>query len=99
MFIFPPIRLYQSSKITDVNGLAPTAFLNTQIGDIEIKFFVVSKSVKKTAYDDKITDHYATKIVNAYIAYGLDAWPKIPFREFTLKNCLFSAIIIAKNKR
>ena len=55
--------------------------------------------MKKTAYDDKITDHYATKIVNAYIAYGLDAWPKIPFREFTLKTCLFSAIIIAKNKR
>ena len=54
--------------------------------------------MKKTAYDDKITDHYATKIVNAYIAYGLDAWPKILFREFTLKNCLFGAIITVKNK-
>ena len=43
-------------------------------------------------------NNYATKIVNAYIAYGLDAWPKILFREFTLKNCLFGAIITVKNK-
>ena len=29
------------------------------------------------------------KIVNAYIVYDLDNWPKVPLRNFTLKNCLF----------
>ena len=29
-----------------------------------------------------------TKIVNVYIVYDLDNWPKNPLRNFTLKNCL-----------
>ena len=38
-----------------------------------------------------------TKIVNVYIVYDLDAWPKIPLRNFTMKNCLFGATSIVKN--
>ena len=42
-------------------------------------------------------NNYLTKIVNAYIVYDLEAWPKIPLRNFTLKNCLFGAANIVKN--
>ena len=42
-------------------------------------------------------NNYATKIVNAYIIYDLDNWPKVPLRNFTLINCLFGAINILKN--
>ena len=38
-----------------------------------------------------------TKIVNLYIVYDLDAWPKVPLRNFTLKICLFGATNIVKN--
>ena len=30
-----------------------------------------------------------TTIVNVYIVYYLDNWPKILLNNFTLKNCLF----------
>ena len=38
-----------------------------------------------------------TKTVNVYIVYDLEAWPKIPLRNFTLKNCWFGATNIVKN--
>ena len=42
-------------------------------------------------------NHYTTKIVNAYIVYDLNDWPKNPFNNFKLKNCLFGATNIRKN--
>ena len=36
-------------------------------------------------------NNLTTKIVNDYIVYDLDNWPKHPLRRFTLKNCLFGA--------
>ena len=36
-----------------------------------------------------VEKNYLTKIVNVYTAYDLDTWPKIPLRNFTLKNVLF----------
>ena len=41
-------------------------------------------------------NNYLTKIVNVYIVYDLNAWPKIPLRNVTLKNCLFGATNIVK---
>ena len=41
--------------------------------------------------------NYLTKIVNLYIAYDLDAWPRNPTSNFRFKNCLFRAISIVKN--
>ena len=32
-----------------------------------------------------------------YIVHDLDAWQKIPLKNFTLKNCLFGATNIAKS--
>ena len=42
-------------------------------------------------------NNYLVKIVNVYIVYDLDAWPKILLRDFTLKNCLSGATNIVKN--
>ena len=44
-----------------------------------------------------VEQNYATKIVNAYIVYDLDDWPKNPKRNFKLKNCLFDVTNIRKN--
>ena len=41
-------------------------------------------------------NNYLTKIVNVYNVFDLDAWPKIPLRNFTLKNCLFEATNVVK---
>ena len=38
-------------------------------------------------------NNYLTKIVNVYIVCDLDAWPKIPLRNSTMKNCLFGAVV------
>ena len=40
---------------------------------------------------------YATKIVNTSIVYELNASPRNPFDNLTLKNCLFGATNIVKN--
>ena len=37
-------------------------------------------------------NNYTAKIVNAYIVYNLDTWPKIPLETFTLNNGLFGKI-------
>ena len=38
-----------------------------------------------------------TKIVNVYIVYGLEAWPRHPTNNFNFKNCLFGETNIVKN--
>ena len=42
-------------------------------------------------------NNYLTKIVNVYIVYDLDAWPRNPTNNFKFKNCLFGATNIVKN--
>ena len=42
-------------------------------------------------------NNYATKIVNAYIVYDLDAWPNNPLNNFKLKSCLFGATNTVKS--
>ena len=37
------------------------------------------------------------KIVDVYIFYDIDAWPKMQFRNFAIKNCLFGVTSILKN--
>ena len=38
-----------------------------------------------------------TKIVDVYIVYDLDAWPRNPTKNFKSKNCLFGVTSIIKN--
>ena len=41
-------------------------------------------------------NNYLTKIVNVYIAYDLDVWPRNPTNNFEFINCLFGATNIVK---
>ena len=40
--------------------------------------------------------NYISKIVNVYIVYDLDVWPRNLTNNFRFKNCLFGAINIVK---
>ena len=42
-------------------------------------------------------NNYSIKIINVYIFYDLDNWPKNSLGSFTLKNCLFDSTNIVKN--
>ena len=42
-------------------------------------------------------NNYLTKIVNVYIVYQLNTWPKTPTNNFKFKNCLFGATNVVKN--
>ena len=41
-------------------------------------------------------NNYLTKIINVYIVYDLDAWPRNSTNNFKFKNCLFGATNIVK---
>ena len=42
-------------------------------------------------------NNYLTKIINVYIVYDLNDWPKGPINNFKFKNCLFGAANIVRN--
>ena len=42
-------------------------------------------------------NNYLAEIINIYIVYDLDAWPRNPKNNFKLINCLFGATDIVKN--
>ena len=42
-------------------------------------------------------NNYLTKIVNVYIIYDLDAWPRNPTKHFKFKNYLSGATDVVKN--
>ena len=42
-------------------------------------------------------NNYMCEIVNVYIVYDLDAWPRNPLNNFKFKNCLCRATIVIKN--
>ena len=44
-------------------------------------------------------NNYATKVVNAYIVYALDACLNNPLNNFKSKNCLFGTTIVTNKSR
>ena len=58
---------------------------------------VFSHSIKRSGYRRKFDkyylaveqNNYLSKIVNVYIVYDLDAWPRNPTNNFKFTNCLF----------
>ena len=43
-------------------------------------------------------NNYKSKIVDVYIVYDLDAWPRNLTNNFKFKNCLFGATsVVVKN--
>ena len=69
-----------------------TAFLNS----MKLYEYRIGMKFDKDllAVEQKI---YLMKIVNVYIVYDLDAWPRNPTNNFKFKNCLFRATTIVKN--
>ena len=69
-----------------------TAFLNS----MKLYEYRIGMKFDKDllAVEQKI---YLMKIVNVYIVYDLDAWPRNPTNNFKFKNCLFGATTIVKN--
>ena len=55
---------------------------------IEIKFDKDTLAVEQ--------NNYLTKIVNVYIVYELNAWPRNPTNNFKFKNFLFGATSVVK---
>ena len=41
-------------------------------------------------------NNYVSKIVNVYIVFDLDAWPRNPTNDFKFKKCLFGATTVVK---
>ena len=54
-----------------------------------IKFAKGTLAVKQNSYPNKV--------VNVYIVYGFDAWPRNPTKNFKFKNCLFGATNVVRN--
>ena len=79
--------------------------VGNQRGDILKPLFAFLHSIKLSGYEVGIKfdrdpwaveqSNYATKIVNAYIVYDLDAWPRNPIINSKFKNYLFGATGIA----
>ena len=42
-------------------------------------------------------NNYASKILNVYIIFDLDAWPRNLTYNFKFKNCLFGGTTVIKN--
>ena len=42
-------------------------------------------------------NNYLTKIVNVYIVYDLNAWPRSPTNNSKFKKCLFGSTNTVKN--
>ena len=54
--------------------------------------------IKMDKYPSAIEkSNYSTKIINVYILYHLDAWPRKPTNNFKFKNCLLCPVNVLKN--
>ena len=54
-------------------------------------------NIKLFGYRIVEQSNYASKIVNVYIVYNLDAWQRNATNYFKFNNCLFGATSIVKN--
>ena len=50
---------------------------------------VILKFNKSVLVQKSLSSLYSNFILNSYIVYELNTWPRNPTNNFTLKNCLF----------
>ena len=50
---------------------------------------VILKFNKSVLVQKSLPSLYSNFILNSYIVYELNTWPRNPTNNFTLKNCLF----------
>ena len=53
--------------------------------------------LKKTCFKQETVSFIHENVVNLYISYELDKWPKDLNLNLTLDNCLFWAVKLTKN--
>ena len=39
-------------------------------------------------------NNYTNRIINVYIVYDLDAWPRNPTNNFKFKNCVVTVLLV-----
>ena len=64
----------------------------------DVKYFRNKKRIQRNSTPlVRDQNNYTTKIVNDYIVFDLDNWPKNLLRNFTLKMCFFGLTNVVKN--
>ena len=77
-------------EIKDVLNSKLKSLYNTSLNSIKLSEYRIGIKFDKEPLAVE-QNNYLTKIVNVYIVYDLDAWPKVMLRNFTLKKCFFGA--------
>ena len=68
-----------------------SAMSNLANGRVNLKF---NNSVLVQIMFSSLYGHF---ILNLYVVYELNTWPRNPDNPFTLKNCLFGAVKLVRN--
>ena len=102
LFVYQPIFNVLDLKIAKgteyVTGWKSKGVYNSKLIAVHVTFLpnikYFRKKIKIQFNNSPLVieqNNYTTKNVNVNIVYDLDNWPKIPLRNFRLKNCLFRA--------
>ena len=83
-------------EIKDVLNSKLKSLYNTSLNSIKLSEYRIGIKFDKEPLAVE-QNNYLTKIVNVYIVYDLDAWPKVMLRNFTLKKCFFGAYNTVKD--
>ena len=83
-------------EIKNVLNSKLKSLYNTSLNSIKLSEYRIGIKFDKEPLAVE-QNNYLTKIVNVYIAYDLDAWPKVMLRNFTLKKCFFAATNTVKD--
>ena len=83
------ILLVENQKVYGILNLQH--YIGKNRNKIGIKFNSTTLAIEQ--------NNFATKIVNVFIIYDLDNWPKNPLRNFAINSCLFGATNIVKKMK
>ena len=82
----------------DTSGLVTTIILDTKISKVENKIPVFNSKLEPLyttfLHSIQLSEY---KVVNVFIVYNVDAWPRNPTNNIKFKNCLFGATSVVKN--
>ena len=109
MFVYhPTLNTSESKKYKGTDYFVGWKSKGVNVSELKPLYTACLHSIKISEYKMRIKfdkdplaveqNTYATKIVNSYIAYDLDGWPRNHTNNFKFKNCLFGSTNIVKKK-
>ena len=109
MFVYhPTLNTSESKKYKGTYYFVSWKSKGVNVSELKPLYTACLHSIKISEYKMRIKfdkdplaveqNTYATKIVNSYIVYDLDGWPRNPTNNFKFKNCLFGSTNIVKKK-